>query len=155
MAKSARRKAVAYAEFVFEVGPPSISYSFAVQHQKWREEPYDESQIIEFKATCLYPARFKGREVEVRLRGKRGLVQSVQQPRGERPDGVGSIVATKTKFELWAELPSDACWQVGAGMAAGAIRWMLANAPIFQPKHSFITSLSFYGPEFDALDYTG
>ena len=50
---------------------------------------------------------------------------------------------------------SDAVWQVGAAIAGGTIRWMLANAPVFQPKHSFINSLSFYGPEFDATSYIG
>ncbi len=43
----------------------------------------------------------------------------------------------------------------GAGIAAGTIRWVLANAPVFQPKHSFINSLSFYGPEFNVLRYVG
>lgn len=141
MAGRARRKAAAYGEFVFEVGPPSISHSFSVELRKWRDKAYDESQSIEFKATCLAPARFKGREAEVRLRGNRWLVQTFGQPRAERLDGVASIVASKAKFELRADLLSDARWQLGAAIADGTIRWMLANAPVFQPKHSFIDSL--------------
>ena len=67
--------------------------------------------------------------------------------------GIGSITATKAKFELWASLPADACWQIGTAMTAGSIRYLLVNAPVFAAKHSFVNSLSFNGLGFDVAGY--
>jgi hypothetical protein len=156
MAKRVVRPIPRSAEFVFEVRPPSWSYDFSLQLEKSRDDPFDERQALQFTAPCLYPDRFKGREAQVRLYGQRNLVEADRQQRPKvPPNGVASILATKAKFELWAHLPSDACWQIGAAMAAGTVRYMLANAPVFAPKHSFVNSLSFEGPGFDALGYIG
>ena len=67
---------------------------------KLREEPYDESQSIGFKAICVAPGQSNGSEVEVRLRGNRELLTIASQPHANRPRRGAAIVASKTKFEL-------------------------------------------------------
>ena len=83
------------------------------------------------------------------------MIGADPQRRPKAPNGVGSIVATKTKCEMWAILPAGVCWQIGAGIASGMVRTMLANAPVFTPKHSFVNSLSFHGEAFDPVEYIG
>ncbi|MBX9803775.1 MAG: hypothetical protein K2Y04_13575 [Caulobacteraceae bacterium] len=69
--------------------------------------------------------------------------------------GVGFMEAGKSKFQIDIRLPFDACWHVGAAMAAGTITSMLTNGPILHRAKALVTSISFHGPEFDPRAYVG
>lgn len=142
-------------EFVFRISDPSLTYHLSTYRSRLNPDPFEERPTLEFAAHCLAPDRFKGRAATVRLRGERDFVARVMDARNDPPDGAGSIVATKSSFEVWAECPAENCWRLGQAMQAGLIMYMLANAPAFAPKHSFLNSVSFKGPNFDALDYVG
>ncbi len=154
VAKRPRAK-VAHEEFVFWVSDPSLDYGISLINLRHRSHPFEEDLTLKFAATCISPDRFKGRSAIATLRGHRDFLDRIKDPQAELPGGVASVVVTKSRFEFWANVPHDTCWQIASAMAAGSIRSMLANAPIFVPKHSFINSLSFHGPEFDPIAYVG
>jgi hypothetical protein len=154
VAKRAKAK-IAHEEFVFWVSNPSLDYAMSLIELRHRSHPFEEDVTLKFTATCIYPDRFKNRSATATLRGYRDFLARIQNPQAELPGGVASIVATTARFEFWAEVPHDACWQLAAAMSAGSIRSMLANAPVFTPKHSFINSISFHGQEFDPVAYVG
>lgn len=57
MARQPKQAKPTHQEFVFHVLAPSLSYSFAIQHdRRWREsEPFEERQSIHFATECIYP----------------------------------------------------------------------------------------------------
>ncbi len=154
MAKRPNAKSV-HEEFVFWASNPSLDYGMSLIDLRYRSHPFEEDVTLKFTATCIYPGRYKDRSASATLRGYRNFLARIQNPQADLPGGVASIVATKAQFEFWADVPYDACWQLAAAMSAGSIRSMLANAPVFTPKHSFINSISFHGPEFDPVEYVG
>ncbi len=154
MAKRPAAK-MAHEEFVFWVSDPSLDYGINLINLRHRPHPFEEDLTLKFTATCISPSRFNGRSATATLRGYRDFLSRIHDPKIELPAGVASIVVTKSRFEFWADIPHDACWQIASAMTAGSIRSMLANAPNFVPKHSFINSVSFHGPEFDPVEYVG
>ena len=102
----AKRPAQAHEEFVLTLGPPSWAYSFALQRTRGVKEPHSERQCLGCKAACLHLDRFRGPEVEARLYGERALVKAAASPQAKVSKGVASIIATKSRFGLWADLPA-------------------------------------------------
>lgn len=143
-------------EFVFEVRRPSAAYGFSLQPLKHDPDVYWERQSFEFVATCIYPDRFDGRQASGRLSGDRKLMDlDLRRGAGTALTGVGFIEAGKSEFQIDIGLPFDACWNVGAAMAAGTITSMLTNGPILNRGKAPVTSVSFHGPEFDPRAYVG
>lgn len=120
MAGRSRRAEVCYEEFIFRVRRPSTSYSFSLQHDHRIDDPYDEQQSFSFLVECLSPDRFKGREAEANIFADDRLTVGSDKRR-QRPVepilAVGSIRATKSRFEVGGFLPPEVCWQLGAAMS--------------------------------------
>ena len=157
MAKSRTAKPT-YDEFVFRVRRPSASYSFSLQHDRRIDDPYDEHQSFSFLVECLYPDRFKGREAEAQFFARDSLTAGSEVRRRRPTDpilAVGSIRATKSRFELGGFLPPEVCWRICAAMAAGTITSMNTNALWQTAGHAYLNSISFRGPDFDPLEYLG
>lgn len=143
-------------EFIFRVRNPSVSYGFSLQIMKRYRDAFWEHQDVICTAECLYPDRFKGREAIVRISGDRDLMDmNAREGGGWNPTAIGHMEAGKSKFEVSISLPSDACWQVGAAMAAGTITSLLTNGPVLSRGQTTLTSASFAGPEFDPNAYIG
>jgi hypothetical protein len=64
-------------------------------------------------------------------------------------------VATPSRFEIVIWLPPHACWHLLNAIAVGSVMSMLTNGPWPTRGKGFITSASFYGPEFDPVAYVG
>lgn len=158
MAKRPKAQKPTHEEFVFRVRRPSVSYSFSLQHDRGIDDPYDEQQSFSFLVKCLSPDRFNGREAEANLFADH-LLTAGSEKRRRRPAepilAVGSIRATKSRFEVGGFLPPEVCWQVCAAMAAGTITSMLVNALGTTSGHAYLNSISFHGPEFDPVAYLG
>lgn len=158
MAGPSRKAEVRYEEFVFRVHRPSASYSFSLQHDHRIDDPYDEHQSFSFLVECLSPDRFKDREATANLFADDRLTARSDRRR-QRPAepilAVGSIQATKTRFDVGGFLPPEVCWQVCAAMSAGTITKMLTDGLWITPGHAYLNSISFHGPEFDPVAYTG
>jgi len=158
MAGRSRKAEVRHDEFVFWVRRPSITYTFSLQHDHRIDDPYDEHQSFSFLVGCLSPDRFKGRETtahffaDVRLTA--GSDKRRQRP-AELILAVGSIRATKSRFEVGGFLPPEVCWQVCAAMASGTITSMSAYALWTARGHAYLNSISFRGPEFDPIESLG
>jgi hypothetical protein len=138
--------------------PSSASYSFSLQLDRRIDDPYDEQQSFSFRIECLCPDRLEGREAEANLFADDSLTPGSdrrRRPPAEPILAVGSIEATKSRFDVGGFLPPDVCWQVCAAMSAGTITSMTANALWTTPGHAYLNSISFRGPEFDPLDYLG
>lgn len=156
MISRSRTAEVRYDEFVFWLRRPSATYSFNLQHDRRINDPYDEHQSLGFLVECLSPDRFKGREAEAMFFARDGLTAGgdLRRQRPAEPIlAVGSIRATKARFEVGGFLPSEVCWQLGAAMAAGTITSMGANALWTTRGHAYLNSISFRGPEFDPIAY--
>lgn len=158
MAGRSRTPTARYDEFVFWVRRPSATYTFSLQHDRRIDDPYDEHQSFSFLVECLSPDRFKGREAEAMFFADDNLTAG-SDVRRRRPAeailAVGSIRATKSRFEVGGFLPPEVCWQVCAAMAAGTITSMGVNALWSTRGHAYLTSISFRGPEFDPVAYLG
>ena len=158
MAKKPKAQKLTHEEFVFRVRRPSTSYSFSLQHDRRADDPYEEHQSFSFLVECLWPDRFKGRETEAHFFARDDLVagSDLRRRRPAEPIlAVGSIQATKTRFEVGGSLPPEVCWQVCAAMSAGTITSMLTNGLWTTPGHAYLNSISFHGPEFDPVAYIG
>lgn len=158
MARRSRAADVRHDEFVFWVRRPSATYTFSLQHDRRIDEPYDEHQSLSFLVECLSPDRFRGREAEAMFFADDNLAagSDVRRRRPTEPIlAVGSIRATKTRFEVSGFLPPIVCWQVCAAIAAGTITSMGANAHWTTRGHAYLNSISFRGPEFDPVAYLG
>lgn len=158
MAGRSRAPAVRHDEFVFWVRRPSATYTFSLQHDRRIEDPYDEHQSLGFLVECLSPERFKGREAEAMFFARDDLTagSALRRRRAAEPIlAVGSIRATRSRFEIGGFLPPGVCWQLGAAMAAGTITSMGANAHWTTPSHAYLNSISLRGPEFDPVAYLG
>lgn len=156
MAQKPKAQKTTHEEFVFRVGRPSASYSFSLQHDHRIDDPYDEQQSFSFLVECLSPDRFKGRETTANLFADDRLTAGSDKRRQRTAEpilAVGSIQATKSRFEVGGFLPPEVCWQVGAAMSAGTVTSMLANARWITPGHAYLNSISFRGPEFDPVAY--
>ena len=158
MAGRSRAPTVRYDEFVFWVRRPSATYTFSLQHDRRIEDPYDEHQSLSFLVECISPDLFKGREAEAMFFARDSLAAGSDARCRKPPEpvlAVGSIQATKSRFEVGGFLPPEVCWQVGTAMAAGTITSMGANARWITPGHAYLNSISFRGPEFDPIAYLG
>jgi hypothetical protein len=158
MAGRSRAPAVRHDEFVFWVRRPSATYTFSLQHDRRIDDPYDEHQSLGFLVECLSPDRFKGREAEAMFFAQDDLTAGSALRRRKPAEpilAVGSIRATRSRFEISGFLPPEVCWQIGAAMAAGTITSMGANAHWTTPSHAYLNSISFRGPEFDPVTYLG
>lgn len=152
----AKKSVEQHEQFVFEIGPPSWAYHFALQHDRRDPDLYWEHQSLGFPAQCLYTDRFKGREAKVRLMGSRDLAgRDRMRSRETPPNGVGFIEVRGQRFEVMLSLPSDACWQIGHAISAGSIRYVVTNGPRVFRGWALVHSMSFEGPGFDPADYTG
>ncbi len=158
MADRSRTADVRHDEFVFWVRRPSGTYTFGLQHDRRIDDPYDEHQSFSFLVECLSPNRFKGRETTAHFFADDKLTAGSDKRRRRPPEpilAVGSIRATKSRFELGGFLPPEVCWRVCAAMAAGTITSMGANALWTTHGHAYLNSISFRGPEFDPVVYLG
>lgn len=145
-------------EFVFWVRRPSASYRLSLQHDRRIDDPYDEHQSFSFQVECLYPDRFKGREADALFFARDSLTagSEVRRKRPMEPIlAVGSIRATKSRFEIGGFLPPDVCWRLCSAMAVGTITSMNASAVWQKPSHAYLNSISFSGPDFDPVAYIG
>ena len=158
MAAQSHKAEVRYEEFVFRVHRPSASYSFSLQHDRRIDDPHDEQQSFSLLVECVSPDRFKGREAEANLFADDSLTLGSDRRRlrpAEPILAVGSIQATKSRFDVGGFLPPEVCWQVCAAMSAGTITSTTANALWTTRGHAYLNSISFRGPEFDPLNYIG
>lgn len=154
MAKAKVRKPT-HEGFVFKLGTPSVSYGFSTQIMPKDPDAYWD-QGVSFSAECLDPDRFQDREATVHLMGDRRLMDMTARARSDwKPKAVGWMDADKSNFEVTVSIPSDACWQVAAAMVAGTITYMTTNGPVLYRGRTTVTSISFYGSDFDLTDYTG
>ena len=143
-------------EFVFQVRDASVSYGFSLPYSKRERDAFWEHQDVTLVADCLYPDRFKGREVTVRLLGGRDQMDMKARTSGDwEPKGVGWMDAGQSRFEITLSLPLDASWQIGSGIAAGTITSLLTNGPTLYRGKTTLTSFTFNGPSFDPLEYLG
>lgn len=158
MAGRSRAAEVRYDEFLFWIRRPSPTYTFSLQHDRRIDDPYDEHQSLSFLAECISPDRFKGREAEAVFFARDSLTAGSEARRCRPADpllAVGSIQATKSRFEVGGFLPPEVCWQVGAAMTAGTITSMGTNARWTTRGHAYLNSISFRGPDFDPIAYLG
>jgi hypothetical protein len=158
MARAKKRPALTYEEFVFHIRAPSLSYSFSIQHDRRRREwqPFEERQSIHFVTECIWPDRFKGREGKATLWPEPALVD--HKLLGDDDvwrKWIGYVRATKTVFETAIWLPPLVCLRLGEAMASGLVRSMLTNGLIETRGMNRVTSASFYGQEFDPVEYVG
>jgi hypothetical protein len=150
MVQPPRPQAPTLEPFVYEIRSLSPSYSFGLEQDQHAPDLYREHQSIRFVGRCRYPDRFRGRDAQVHLLGKRGLIEK-DRPRTSdwSPRCIAALVASKTTFEILGGLPADACWHVGTAIAAGSIRYMLTKGTAFHGGESLLHSISFEGSEFD------
>lgn len=145
-------------EFVFHARAPSLSYSFSVQHdRRLREvEPFAERETVHFVTECISPDRFKGREGKATIYPEPALANPKLLERDDvRRKWIGHVQATKNQFKTVIWLPPQAAWRLGEAMASGLIRSMLTNGLIEPRGMNRVTTASFYGPEFDPVEYVG
>lgn len=158
MPRNAKAAPLRHDEFVFWVRRPSLDYGFRLQHDRHSGDPYYEGHSLSFVAECLFPDRFKGRVAEAQFFARENLTAGSEH-RSRRPEdppkAVGSIRVGKEKFDMGGFLPTDACWRLGAAMAAGTITSMTAGALWIKGGHAYLKSMSWHGPEFDPVAYIG
>ncbi len=145
-------------EFVFHVRTPSLSYGFGIQHDRRRRdwEPFAERKSVHFITECIWPDRFKGREGKATLYPELALVDhNLLSDDDLRRTRIGFVRATKAEFETVVWLPPPVCWRLGEAMASGLIRSMLTNGLAEPRGMNRVIHASFYGQEFDPVEYVG
>lgn len=145
-------------EFVFRIRIPSVSYSFAIEHDRRRREwqPFAENHTLSFVTECIWPERFKGREGKATIWPEPALVDHTPLDEEDvRRKWIGHIHATKGQFETALHLPPQVCWHLGGAIASGLISSMLTNGIIESRSINRVTWASFHGQDFDPVEYVG
>lgn len=158
MARQPKRAKLTYAEFVSHIRAPSVSYGFSIQHDRRRQEdePFEERHTLHFVTECIYPDRFKDREGKATIYPEPAFIDHKLLSEDDvRRKWIGYVRATKDEFETIIWLPPQVCWPLGAAMASGLVRSMLANGPVEPRGMHRVISTSFYGQEFDPVEYVG
>jgi hypothetical protein len=158
MAKPKKAPPQKHEEFVFRIRAPSVGYSFRIEHDRQRREwqPFAERHTLHFITECIWPDRLKGREGKATIYPEPGYVDLKLLDEGDaQRKWIGYVRATKGEFETVVWLPPQVCWHIGEAMASGLIRSMLANGPVEPRGMHRVIATSFYGPEFDPVDYVG
>ncbi|MFN9251403.1 MAG: hypothetical protein ACK58O_10120 [Brevundimonas sp.] len=154
MAKRSPEPAPLFDEFRFWVRRPSITCSFSLQFDRREDDPYAELLSLQFPIECLEPKKFRGRETVARFFGREGL-EAGSPERQRRPEqalkAVGSLHATRTRFDVGGFLPPSMCWNLCTAMTAGSVTSLSASAFWTKRGHAYLKSLAFRGPEFDPL----
>lgn len=156
MVKRSRSSKLVHDEFVFWIRRPSIYYNFSLQHDRRFSDPYEERQTLHAIVECIYPDRCKGRVADAAFLPDPDMAEGSQmrsRPPEDPPKAIGSIIVGKSRFEVSAFLPPDACWRLAAAMANGTVTSMSAGSNWPRPGHGYINSISFHGPEFDPVEY--
>lgn len=144
--------------FVFRISAPSFSYAFAVQHDRRLQDvqPFEERETTQFLTECLSPDRFAGREGKATIYPEPALAQPKLLDKDDvRRKWIGYIKATRREFETVIWLPPQVGWRLGEAMSSSLISSMLTNGLIEARGMNRVTSVSFYGPEFDPTEYVG
>ena len=158
MARAKKPPPRTHEEFIFHTRSPSLSYGFAIEHNRTRRasHPFSEHRLLEFVTECVYPDRFKGREGKASIRPEPALNDhKLLAPDDVRRKWIGFVHATKGEFETVLYLPPEDFWHLSAAMASGLIRSMLTNGLVETRGMNRITSVSFEGAGFDPVAYVG
>jgi hypothetical protein len=104
----------------------------------------------------VWPDRFKGRDGKATIDPEPALVDHKLLHKDDLLwKRFGYVHATKRDFETVLWLPPPVCWHLGDAMASGLIRSMLTNGLVEPRGMNGVTSASFYGSEFDPVQYVG
>lgn len=144
--------------FVFRIRTPSLSYGFAVQHDRRLQDvqPFEERETTQFVTECLSPERFAGREGTATIYPEPALAQPKLLEKDDvRRKWIGYTKATKREFETVIWLPPQVGWRLAEAISSGLIFSMLTNGMIEGRGMNRVTSVSFYGQEFDPVEYVG
>ncbi len=147
-----------YETFVFWIRRPSLTYRFALQHQKWIDDPYYESHSLTLIAQCLYPERFKDWEAAVLFFASDQL-SAGDASRVKRPEepikAVGSVMYGKSRLDVSGFLPTAMIWRLGSAIHQGLITSMSVNGRRVNRGHIHANSLGFHGPDYDPIEDFG
>ncbi len=158
MARRPKKPAAQIEEFTFWVRRPSQSYSFALSHDQWVDDPYRESQSLTLLADCLYPNRFRGREASVLLIASDEL-QAGSAVRAKCPTeaikAVGALRHGKDRLEISGFFPALAVWHLGSAIQSGLITSLSVSGTRLKRGHIYLSYISFNGPDHDPLEHIG
>lgn len=120
----------------FAVTKRMVSYSFG-SISKFSDAPYDEFLHPQFVATCLWPEKLNGREVEFTFIGKRHITAALQDERSSvRNDApIGELTMRGKSNSFLGSLPFDAAEHVQIALALGAVPYVtLVGDPLFNGR---------------------
>lgn len=149
------RSREAFESLLFEVVSSSPYYSFGLSPRPDDPDPYSEHPSWKIEARCLQPAGLAGRIAQFNILGDRRLTAEMRT-RGAfagGPHGVGLIDADKTRFAIYASLPLDALWAMGAALSSGAVRYVVTHGPRLARGKATIRYIRFEGADLDQSDW--
>lgn len=154
-AKRSKQAPEAYESFLFEVVSASPYYSFGLAHRPDEPDPYSQHPSWKVEGRCLHPARFAGRIAQFQILGDRRLTGEMRDRAAfsDGPHGVGLMDADKNRFTVYATLPLDALWGVGAGLSSGAVQFVATHGPRLVRGKSMIRYIRFEGAKLDLSDW--
>src|SRR3546814_4800415 len=93
----------------FAVSKRMVSYSFG-SGSKFSDSPYDEFLHPQFVATCIWPEKLNGREVEFTFIGKRNITAALQDERSSVKNDapIGELTMRGKSNSFLGSLPFDA-----------------------------------------------
>lgn len=153
--KRGKQAPKAFESFLFEVMSPSPYYSFGLAHRPDDLDPYSEHPSWKIEARCLHPARFAGRIAQFTVLGDRRLMAEMRD-RGaftSGPLGVGMMDADKNRFTVYATLPLDGLWAMGAALASGSVRYVATHGPRLVRGKALVRDIRFEGNSLELADW--
>ncbi len=155
MARRSKVALEANEAFVFEIVSSSASYSFGLTVRRDEPDPYSEHPVWKIEARCLHPARFAGRDAQLSILGDRALATDRRDRRESEdgPYGVGAVDVGKSQFSVFAAMPIDALWAMGAAMSSGALRYIVAHGPRLVRGKAMVRYIRFEGASFELADW--
>lgn len=120
----------------FVVSKRVTSYSFG-SGSKFNNTAYDEYLHPEFRAICVWPEKYNGREVEFTFIGKRHISASLEDERSSlRFDApIGELTMRGRSNSFLGSLPFDAAMHIQIALALDALPYVtLVGDPLYRGR---------------------
>ena len=106
-------------------------------------------------AALLGSTLLAGRIAQFTVLGDRRLMAEMRD-RGaftSGPLGVGMMDADKNRFTVYATLPLDGLWAMGAALSSGSVRYVVTHGPRLVRGKALVRDIRFEGNSLELADW--
>lgn len=131
--------------YIFRIDAWKPGYIFSVDSSTHRAGPYSEHLGLEVDATCVFPGKLTGREVQISLAGRRDCLSpfAYQQDVEWVPRCIGALEFPPSGGKFYTSVPHDSVAALTVSLAHHMYRYILLYGPPLSRGRSLCFSMQF------------